>query len=1037
MKKFESLDKRPINEVEKSIREEWQKKDILKLTTDNRSGKEEFVFYDGPIYANAKPGIHHVFAKTIKDSFCKYKVMQGYHVDRKIGLDCNGLPIEVNVEKKLGLQNKEDIEKLGIEKFIEECHKTTATNIDEVKLVTDMMGQFIDEEHPYITCENDYHETEWYLLKEMHKKGLIYEGNKVLPYCPRCGTELSSFEVAQGYKDIPVNTVIVPFKVVDADYYLLAWTTTPWTLIDNVAACVNPEFEYVKVLSKGIKFVVLKNLLTKVLGEEEDYEILETMKGKDLVGIKYEQLLPYATIEGKCHEVIADPYVTDEDGTGIVHVAPAYGDDDARVCRLNGMGFVKSVDLAGKYTIGPWKGTLVTSKDLEIEIIKWLKENDKLFKKIKITHSYPHCWRCKQPLINYSKSAWYINTTSMKDKIIEENKKINWYPSYVGEKRFGNWLDNMVDWGISRNRYWGCPLPFFVCDECNYLEVIGSREELIEKADQKLKYEEIDMHRPYMDKITLTCPKCGKTMHRVKDVIDVWFDSGAMPYAQCHYPFENKEWFDSHFPADFIAEGVDQTRGWFYTLLIISTLVSGRSSFKNVVVNDMMLDEHGKKMSKSVGNIIEPIEFMNKYGADNIRFYMMYVSPVWTPLRFSETGVKEVFSKFFNPLKNTYTFFSTYANIDNIDISKCNVKYEDREEIDKWLLSKYNRLVEKVTNALDKYDLNEAARTITTFVYDDLSNWYIRRNRNRFWASELDNSKKSVYITTYEVLNGLCRLCAPLIPYTTEEIYQKLTGESSVHLADYPKVNKKEINLEIENKMDLVRDLITLGRNLREDAKIKVRIPLNTVYLDGNNKNIISDLEDLIKEELNVKNITYINELSEYMNFSIKPNFKEAGKVFGSKMKDYINTLNTLTEKEIEELENGNDVKANMLGEEITITKDLVDIRLNAKEGFNVSMENRNFVILDTKLTPDLINEGIARELVSKVQNMRKEKDFNITDHIIITYKGKETFDKVINEYKEYIKKETLANNIELDNNLTEEYDLNGELVKLDIKKDN
>ena len=716
---FKELEKGKISEVEGKILAKWKEENILEKTIENRKDNETWVFYDGPIYANAKPGIHHVFSKTIKDSFCKYQTMKGHKVDRKIGLDCNGLPIEYNVEKKLGINGKKDIEKMGIDKFIEECKKNTAINIDEVNRITDMMGQFIDSKHPYITCTNDYHETEWYLLKEMHKKGLIYNSNKILPYCPRCGTELAKFEVEQGYQEDSVNTVIVPFKIKDSDTYFLVWTTTPWTLMDNVAACVNPDLEYVKVSSMGYKFIVAKSLANKVLGD--DYEVLETYKGTDLVGIKYEQLLPFAKVtDGKSFEVVADSYVTDEDGTGIVHIAPAYGEDDNRVCKENKIGWTQNVNLAGKYTIGPWEGRLVTDPELEIEIIKYLKEQDKLFKKIKITHKYPHCWRCKSPLIYYAKSAWYIKTTEYKDKIIEENNKIKWHPDYVGTKRFGNWLNNMVDWGISRNRYWGCPLPFWVCDECGAFEVVGSREELIERANEELKYEDIDLHRPYVDNITIKCQHCGKTMRRVKDVIDVWFDSGSMPYAQCHYPFENKEWFHKHFPADFIAEGVDQTRGWFYTLLVISTIISGQSSFKNVVVNDMMLDSNGKKMSKSTGNIIDPIKIMEEYGADTVRWYMLYASPVWTPLKFDVEGLKEVHSKFFNPLRNSYNFFAIYANADKItDINTCRVEYNDREDIDKWLLSKYNKLIKEVTEAYDEYDLNKVVKLITDFTSID------------------------------------------------------------------------------------------------------------------------------------------------------------------------------------------------------------------------------------------------------------------------------------------------------------------------------
>lgn len=1009
---FKELEKGKISEVEGKILAKWKEENILEKTIENRKDNETWVFYDGPIYANAKPGIHHVFSKTIKDSFCKYQTMKGHKVDRKIGLDCNGLPIEYNVEKKLGINGKKDIEKMGIDKFIEECKKNTAINIDEVNRITDMMGQFIDSKHPYITCTNDYHETEWYLLKEMHKKGLIYNSNKILPYCPRCGTELAKFEVEQGYQEDSVNTVIVPFKIKDSDTYFLVWTTTPWTLMDNVAACVNPDLEYVKVSSMGYMFIVAKSLANKVLGD--DYEVLETYKGTDLVGIKYEQLLPFAKVtDGKSFEVVADSYVTDEDGTGIVHIAPAYGEDDNRVCKENKIGWTQNVNLAGKYTIGPWEGRLVTDPELEIEIIKYLKEQDKLFKKIKITHKYPHCWRCKSPLIYYAKSAWYIKTTEYKDKIIEENNKIKWHPDYVGTKRFGNWLNNMVDWGISRNRYWGCPLPFWVCDECGEFEVVGSREELIERANEELKYEDIDLHRPYVDNITIKCQHCGKTMHRVKDVIDVWFDSGSMPYAQCHYPFENKEWFHKHFPADFIAEGVDQTRGWFYTLLLISTIISGQSSFKNVVVNDMMLDSNGKKMSKSTGNIIDPIKIMEEYGADTVRWYMLYASPVWTPLKFDVEGLKEVHSKFFNPLRNSYNFFAIYANADKItDINTCRVEYNDREDIDKWLLSKYNKLIKEVTEAYDEYDLNKVVKLITDFTSIDLSNWYIRRNRDRFWDNLMTTSKKSVYMTTYEVLLGLSRLIAPIASYTAEEIYTNLTGNISVHLSDFPICNEELIDLKLEEKMDLVRDLISIGRNVREESKIKVRQPISEILLDKKKEKVIGELTSLIKEELNVKEVIYTDDLSTYMNFMVKPNFKEVGKIFGKNIKEFSDKLLELSNEDINKLENNESIKMSIDNTTYDITKDMVDIRISSKEGFKAMVVGNNFVILNTVITKELENEGLARETISKVQQLRKTMNFDITDRINMYIDATSEYKENIKDYLDMIKDETLTINV-------------------------
>lgn len=1005
---FKELEKGKISEVEGKILAKWKEENILEKTIENRKDNETWVFYDGPIYANAKPGIHHVLAKTIKDSFCKYKTMKGYKVLRKIGLDTHGLPIEVNVEKKLGFKTKADIEKFGIENFCRECNNATALNIDEVNLLTDNMGQFIDSRHPYVTCSNEFIESEWWLIKEIDKKGLIYYGNKVLPYCPRCGTELSANEVGQGYQEDSVNTVIVPFKIKDSDTYFLVWTTTPWTLMANVALCVNPDLEYIKVSSMGYKFIVAKTLANKVLGD--DYEVLETYKGTDLVGTNYEQLMPFAEVEGKCFEVVADSYVTSEDGTGIVHIAPAYGEDDNRVCKENGIGFVNPVGKDGCYTTGPWKGTLVTDKDLEIEIIKWLKENDKLFKKIKLTHDYPHCWRCHSPLIYYSKPAWYIRTTEYKDKILEANKTVSWHPDYVGTKRFNNWLENMVDWGISRNRYWGCPMPIWICSSCGEKHVIGSIKELDDMKVGDIDVKNMELHRPYIDEVHIKCPKCNGIMNRVTDVMDVWFDSGAMPYAQFHYPFENKELFESQFPADFIAEGVDQTRGWFNSLICISTIVSGVSSFKNVVVNDMMLDSNGKKMSKSTGNIIDPIKIMEEYGADTVRWYMLYASPVWTPLKFDVEGLKEVHSKFFNPLRNSYNFFAIYANADKItDINTCRVEYNDREDIDKWLLSKYNKLIKEVTEAYDEYDLNKVVKLITDFTSIDLSNWYIRRNRDRFWDNLMTTSKKSVYMTTYEVLEGLSKLIAPIASYTAEEIYTNLTGNTSVHLSDFPVCNEELINLKLEEKMDLVRDLISIGRNVREESKIKVRQPISEILLDKKKEKVIGELTSLIKEELNVKEVIYTDDLSTYMNFMVKPNFKEVGKIFGKNIKEFSDKLLELSNEDINKLENNESIKMSIDNTTYDITKDMVDIRISSKEGFKAMVVGNNFVILNTVITKELENEGLARETISKVQQLRKTMNFDITDRINMYIDATSEYKENIKDYLDMIKDETLT----------------------------
>lgn len=1029
--KFEKLDNSKVNEVENKISKEWKKQDILQRCIDTRKNGKKWVFYDGPIYANAKPGIHHVFAKTIKDAFCKYKTMQGYKVLRKIGLDTHGLPIEVNVEKKLGFKNKSDIEEFGIENFCRECNSETATNIDEVKRVTDMMGQFIDCDHPYVTCDNEFIESEWWIIKEMDKKGLIYHGNKVLPYCPRCGTELSSNEVAQGYQADSVNTVIVPFKKKDEDVYFLVWTTTPWTLVANVALCVNPDLTYVKVQSMGYKFIVAEALLEKVVGNEA--EILETYKGSDLVGIKYEQLMPFVEVTGKAFEVIADGYVTAEDGTGIVHIAPAFGDDDNKVCQANGIAYVNPVGKDGCYNSGPWEGRLVTDGDLEIEIIKWLKENDKLFKKIKLVHDYPHCWRCKSPLIYYAKPAWYVKTTAVKEEIIKANDKINWYPEFIGTKRFANWLDNMVDWGISRNRYWGCPMPIWTC-ECGHKHVIGSVNELQELVVENVDVKAIELHRPYVDELHIKCPKCGKLMERVKDVMDVWFDSGSMPYAQFHYPFENEELFAEQFPADFIAEGVDQTRGWFYVLLVISTIISGESSFKNVVVNDMMLDKFGKKMSKSTGNIIDPVEIMQKYGADTIRFYMLYVSPVWTPLKFSEEGVKEVYSKYTSTFKNSYSFFEMYANADNIDPREYNIPVKERELIDRWLLSKLNKLVRDVNLAYQEFDLNKVAKLVVPFLNDDLSNWYIRSNRRRFWDSELTESKKAVYLTTYEVLVTLCKLCAPLTPFLTEEIYKNLTGEESVHLAEFPVEDTNLIDEVVEERMDLVRDVCSLGRFAREEVNIKVRQPIQSLILPKSDELIIGDLLAVIKEELNVKEILFKDDMSEYLEYVVKPNFKVLGKALGARIKELQGMLANASNEQVNKINDGG-LMVSLGGDDFTITPEMVIMEVKQRDGFASASNNRTCVVLETELTEELILEGLAREFVRKVQSLRKDADFVITDHINIYYNGSSAVDKMLEVYKDYVMGEVLGEKLIKDESLDNYSDMNDEKVAIKVER--
>ncbi len=1030
MEKFKSLSKEPVDVVEGKILDRWLKDDLLQKCIDERKDAPYFVFYDGPATANGHPGLHHLVAKFLKDTICKYKSMQGYKVIRKVGWDTHGLPVELQVEKELGFIDKKDIERYGIKEFNEKCRESVMRNEKTFTDLTNKMGQLIDINHPYVTYDNNYIETEWWILKKFFEEGMFYEGSKILPYCPRCGTGLASHEVALGYQEDPVDTVIVPMKKSDEDVYFLVWTTTPWTLFANVGLCVNPNYDYSLVESKGYKFILASSLVKKVLGD--DAKTLKTFKGNEMEYWEYDRLIDGPKLSKKAFFVTVDPYVTDEDGTGIVHMAGAFGEDDARVCRNYNLPYYNPVGDDGKFTEGPWRGMLVF--EASDEIIKYLKENDKLFKKQRITHNYPHCWRCNSPLIYYSKPSYYLEITKIKDKIVANNKTVNWYPEYVGEKRFGNWLENLKDWAISRSRYWGTPLPYWICSTCGHSEMIGSRKELVEKAIEKID-ESIELHRPYVDDVHIKCPECGGTMTRCKDVIDCWFDSGSMPFAQYHYPFENNDIFETQFPADFICEGIDQTRGWFYSLIVISTFVKGVSPFKNVLVNDLLLDAEGKKMSKSRGNIVEPFTTMKEYGADTVRFYLPYVSPVWVPLKFDINGLKEVHSKFFNPLRNTYNFFTMYANIDNIDINECNIPVENREEIDRWLISKYNKLLKYVTDAYDEYDLNKVVRALTDFVSDDLSNWYIRRNRDRFWGSKLDDSKKSVYMTTYEVLVGLSKMMAPVVPFLSEEIYTNLTGEYSVHTSDFPKYNESYIDELLEEKMDKVRDLISIGRYVREENKIRVRQPLEEILLDGKNELLIGNLTDLIKEELNVKKVTFIDDTSEYMNFTVKPNFKEVGKTLGKDLKEFQEKLLGLTVDDVNKLRKNEIVTIVVADKPLEVTSTMVDIRIDAKTGFNVGMENNEYVILNTNLTEELINEGIAREIVSKVQLMRKNINLELTDRITISYSASDKIKSAVDAFADYIKNETLANEIIANAKDGEEFSVNDEKVLIAILK--
>ncbi|MCL2436868.1 MAG: isoleucine--tRNA ligase, partial [Clostridiales bacterium] len=817
------------------------------------------------------------------------------------------------------------------------------------------------------------------------------------------------------------------------------WTTTPWTLASNVALTTGTDIDYVKAKMRedspeaGNVFYVAKALADKVLGEGK-YDVIAEMKGSELEHIEYEQLMPFVKVDKKAFFVTCGDYVTVEDGTGIVHTAPAFGEDDYRTGRKYDLPVPNPVDEQGKYTDTIWAGRLVTEEALEIDIIKWLAAEHKLFSKEKLAHNYPHCWRCSTALIYYSKPSWYIEMTKLKDQLIENNNNTNWFPDFIGEKRFGNWIENLNDWAISRNRYWGTPIPIWKC-ECGHLTCVGSRAELVSVAQEKIT-EDIELHRPYVDDVHLTCEQCGKTMERITEVMDCWFDSGAMPFAQHHYPFENKENFDTElFPADFICEGIDQTRGWFYSLIAISTFIKGISPYKNVLVNDHILDKEGKKMSKSKGNVVDPFELFDKYGADATRWYLFHTSPAWSPTKFDEEGLIEVTGKFFGTLRNVYNFFVLYSNQDDISPRDIKVSYEERPELDRWILSKYNRLIDEVTVEMNRYDHMKAVRKIQEFVAEDLSNWYIRRARRRFWDETLTEDKKSVYATTYEVLVGISLLAAPFAPFITDEMYTKLTGEESVHLSLYPKANVKLIDENVETRMDLVRTLVALGRGTREKERIKVRQPLNGILVDGKYESLISDLAPLIIEELNVKGVIFEKNLEQFMDYSVKPNFKTAGPALGSKIKAFGAALqNAEPAKLISELEKNGETQMMIEGESFTIQKDFVEIKVSAKEGFSAAMENEIFTILDTTITPQLVQEGFAREVISKIQQLRKQKGFEMMDNIKIYLCADADVQEAVSKHKAYIMKETLAVSITDQDGLSD-YDINGHKTGIDVEK--
>ncbi len=1035
---FEKLSEKPVAEVQKEQVAEWNEENLLKKCVDAREGKPQFVFYEGPPTANGKPGIHHVMARTLKDSINRYKTMQGFQVNRKAGWDTHGLPVEIEVEKQLGINGKQEIEEYGIRQFNKKCRESVFTYTGLWRDMSERMGYMADMDDPYITLDNKYIETEWWIVKKFFDEDMIYEGHKILPYCPRCGTGLASHEVAQGYKDVKVNTLTVKFKKTGAENeYFLAWTTTPWTLAANTVLTVGPDFDYIKVRmtagdDKGNVFYLAKALADKILGES-NYEVLEEMKGKDLEYMEYEQLMPFVKADRKAFFITCMDYVSIEDGTGIVHSAPAFGEDDYQCGRKYNLPMLQPVDEKGEYTETPWKGHFVMEEGLDVEIIRYLAKDNKIFAKEKISHNYPHCWRCGTPLVYYAKPSWYIEMSRLKEQLVENNNSVNWFPPFVGEKRFGNWLSEVKDWAISRSRYWGMPIPIWKCD-CGHLECIGSRAELVEKAVENID-ETVELHRPFVDDVHVKCSHCGKPMTRIPEVIDCWFDSGAMPFAQWHYPFEHEDDFDKLFPADFICEGIDQTRGWFYSLMAISTFIMGKSPYKNVLVNDLLLDKNGKKMSKHVGNTVDPFEMLNKYGADATRWYLLNVSPAWTPTKFDEEGLQEIVSKFFGTLKNVYNFFVLYGNLDNIDVKALSVAYEKRPELDRWILSKYNKLIRGVTESMDRYDHMKTVRAITEFVNEDLSNWYIRRARRRFYSEGMSEDKESVFATTYEVLEGIARIIAPIAPFISDEMYKKLTGEETVHIAYFPQVNEKLIDDKVEKRMDVVRAVCNLGRGIREKESLKVRQPLAGVLVDGKFKDLVEDMTPLIMEELNVKEVVFAQELSKYMDFSLKPNFKVAGPVLGKNIKAFGSAIAKENAEEfISKLEQNGSVELDLNDEKIAVEKDFVDVKISAKEGFAVAMENNIFAILDTNLSQELIDEGISREIISKIQQMRKQNNYEMMDNINIFMSADAEVLGAVSKYEEYIKSETLALTLEESASLPE-FDINGHKTGLKIER--
>ena len=1036
---------------EKKVEEFWKENHIFEKSMENRKEGETYTFYDGPPTANGKPHIGHVLTRVIKDMIPRYRTMKGYMVPRKAGWDTHGLPVELEVEKKLGLDGKEQIEEYGMEPFIRQCKESVWKYKGMWEDFSSTVGFWADMEHPYVTYYDDYIESEWWALKEIWNKKLLYKGFKIVPYCPRCGTPLSAQEVSQGYKTVKERSAVVRFKVVGEDAYFLAWTTTPWTLPSNVALCVNPDETYCKVkAADGYTYYMAEALLDKVLGKlvkeegEKAYEVLETYKGTDLEYKAYEPLFACAgeaaaKQKKKAHFVTCDNYVTMSDGTGIVHIAPAFGEDDSRIGRNYELPFVQFVDGQGNLTKEtPYAGVFV--KKADPMVLTDLDKEGKLFDAPKFEHDYPHCWRCDTPLIYYARESWFIKMTAVKDDLIRNNNTINWIPESIGKGRFGDWLENVQDWGISRNRYWGTPLNIWQC-ECGHMHSVGSRQELFEMSgDERAKT--VELHRPYIDEITLKCPECGGEMHRVPEVIDCWFDSGAMPFAQHHYPFENKELFEQQFPANFISEAVDQTRGWFYSLLAESTLLFNKAPYKNVIVLGHVQDENGQKMSKSKGNAVDPFDALNKYGADAIRWYFYINSAPWLPNRFHGKAVVEGQRKFMSTLWNTYAFFVLYANIDNFDPTKYNLEYDQLPVMDKWLLSRLNTTVQAVDNDLANYKIPEAARALQEFV-DEMSNWYVRRSRERFWAKGMEQDKINAYMTLYNALVTIAKTAAPMIPFMTEDMYQNLVrsvdkdAPESIHLCDFPTVNEAWIDKDLEADMKELLEIVVLGRACRNTANIKNRQPIGTMYVKAEKK-MGEFYTDIIADELNVKEVKFADDVESFISYSFKPQLRTVGPKYGKLLGGIKQALTDIDgTAAMKELKSNGVLKLDINGNDVELTEEDLLIETAQTEGYVSESDGETSVVLDTNLTPELIEEGFVREIISKIQTMRKEAGFEVMDKIKVYAHGNDKIQEVMKAHEDEIKSEVLADEMVLGetDGYVKEWSINKEAVTMGVKK--